>query len=306
MGSTYFGTALTDGETADILDAFIEIGGNCIDTARVYGDFERRIEGISEAAIGRWLKGRQDVDRLVINTKGGHPPLDDMHRGRLDRENLTRDLNQSLEALGIGTVDIYWLHRDDESRPVGDILATLNEFIESGLIRAAGASNWSPERIREANQYANEHGLCGFCANQPQWSLARMRGVEDPTLREMDRATYRMHAEDALLCMPYSSQAKGFFTKLDALGEDALPDKARRRFLTEHNLNLYQRLLKVRMETGLSVGAQALAYLTGQPFPVIPIVGVSRLAQVEALKEAGEAQLPADDLAQLTHLNGLI
>ena len=115
--------------------------------------------------------------------------------------------------------------------------------------------------------------------------------VEDPTLVAMDAETYRLHRETGMICVPFSSQAKGFFSKYAELGEAGLPDKAKRRFLSPENMQVYARILEVRAQTGLSVGAIALAYLTCQPFPTFPIAGASRVEQVLALAEAGDASL---------------
>lgn len=299
MGSTGIGFDFSQRQTNEFLDAYVALGGNFIDTARVYGDFAGGVCGISERAIGNWMAARHNRADLVIGTKGGHPLLTSMNVGRLDRVSLTSDLSESLADLMIDHVDIYWLHRDDAARPVGDILETLNGFIESKLTRAIGVSNWTPARIREANAYAARHGLVGFVANQPQFSLARQALIEDKTLCQMDAEMYRFHLETKLVCIPYSSQAKGFFIKLSEGGAESLPDKARRRFLTDDNMAVYERLRLLSRETGYSVGALSLAYLTCQPFDVFPIVGVSRLSQIEALREAGDAIIDVEQAMAL-------
>lgn len=119
-----------------------------------------------EKAIGEWLRARGCRDQIILATKGAHPPFQDMHAGRLDRASIQSDLAASLEALGVENVDVYYLHRDDESRPVGEILETLNGFVEEGRVKLLGASNWKTARLREANAYAAAHGLKGF-ARQP-------------------------------------------------------------------------------------------------------------------------------------------
>jgi aryl-alcohol dehydrogenase-like predicted oxidoreductase len=179
---------------------------------------------------------------------------------------------------------------------VDDILDTLNGFLAEGAVRAFGASNWSTKRIREANARAAERGIVGFCANQPQWSLARLAFREDPTLRSMDHEMYDLHREQNLVCLAYSSQAKGFFPKMALGGEAALSEKARKRFLTEDNVRIFYTLERIADRTGTPVGALALAYLTSQPFPVYPIVGVSRVSQVEALRAAGDARMSEEDI----------
>lgn len=291
LGTADYGGLCPAEAAFDFMDAYVDIGGNFIDTARVYGDFVTPKNGESEKVVGRWMDARGNRDRLFLSTKGGHPPLNDMNAGRLSRDEIRSDMAASLEALRTDHVDIYWLHRDDAARPVGDIMETLQGLIEDGSTRLIGASNWRPERIEAANAYAAAHGLTPFCANQPQFSLARQMNVEDPTLTPMDAETYAMHLRTGMACVPFSSQAKGFFTKLEQLGADGLPDKAKRRFLYPENLEVYRRILEIKERTGLSVGAIALAWLTCQPFPTFPLVGVSRMEHIHALKEAGDACL---------------
>ena len=300
LGSTDFGGRFPQGECHAFLDAYESIGGNFIDTARVYGDFVGKRPGESEKVIGRWLEGRPRDD-FFLSTKGGHPDPDRMDVGRLSRAEIEDDFRRSLENLRTDYVDIYWLHRDDAKRPVGEIMETLNGLLESGGTRMIGVSNWSPERIMAANAYAASHGLRKLDANQPRFSLAQQAIVEDPTLYPMDAKTWRMHAETGMALVPFSSQAKGFFTKLYELGAENLPDKARRRYYTPENLAIYERVLKVREETGLSVGAIAVAFLTCQPFPTFPLAGVSKVSQALAIGEAADAVITPEQRDYLFH-----
>lgn len=297
LGTVGLGFEFSQRQSNEILDAYADLGGNFVDTARVYGDFAGGVCGISERAVGNWLSARHNREKIVVGTKGGHPKLSSMNVGRLDRESLSEDIRRSLDDLMLDAVDIYWLHRDDVSRPVGDILETLNGFLQAGYARFIGVSNWTPARIREANAYAAAHGMTGFCANQPQFSLARQETMSDSTLCQMDREMYRFHVETGMPCVPFSSQAKGFFIKLHDGAE--LSDSARRRFDTPYNREIYSRLLALSAQTGYSVGALSLAYLTCNRFDMFPIVGVSRLSQVEALREAGDALIPLEQAVSL-------
>ncbi len=300
LGGGGFGSSQSEAQSFEFMDAFVEMGGNFLDTARVYGDLENGRLGLSEQVIGKWMSARHNRDAIVLGTKGGHPPLEDMRKGRLDRENLESDMAESLDALQTDYVDVYWLHRDDETRPVGDILETLNLFVQRGQTRLLGASNWSAARIAEANAYAAVHGMQGFGANQPQFSLARQMIVEDETLVQMDGGLYAFHAKTGMPCVSFSSQAKGFYSKLFEGGADSLPDKAKRRFFYPENMAVYERLCKLSAETGYSVGALSLAYLTCQTkFDVFPIAGTSSLKQIEALREAGDAVLTPEQVEYL-------
>lgn len=293
LGTMDFGGKIEEGRAREFMDAYVEIGGNFIDTARIYGDFVSGVQGGSEQVIGRWMEDRHCREKIVLGTKGGHPDPKTMHTGRLSHAEVFSDMQRSLDNLRCDCVDIYWLHRDDPARPVEDILETLTDLVECGMTRHVGVSNWTPGRILEAKAASEKHGFVQIKANQPQFSLARQVVVEDDTLCQVDAQTYAMHVQENMICQPFSSQAKGFLAKMDAQGEAVLTDKARRRFLCEENLAVLKRAQALSKETGLSVGAITLAWLTSQPFPTFPIAGVSRMEHIDALKEAGDAVLTA-------------
>ncbi len=291
LGTMDFGGKIEEGMAREFMDAYVEIGGNFIDTARIYGDFVRKVQGGSEQVIGRWMEDRRCRDRVVLGTKGGHPDPSTMHISRLSRDEILDDMRRSLDNLRTDCVDIYWLHRDDANRPVRDILESLTELVERGMTRFVGVSNWGEDRIREANACAAAHNLVRLYANQPEFSLARQMVVEDPTLCQMDASMYAMHVKEDMPCVCFSSQAKGFLSKLAQGGEAILPDKARRRYLCPENLAVFDRCRALSAQTGLSVNSIALAWLTSQPFPTFPIAGVSKMAHIDALREAGDAVL---------------
>lgn len=299
LGTQAFGTSITVEDSFKMLDMYVDLGGNFLDTARLYGYYAENVQGISETVIGWWMKARGNRDRIYIGTKGAHPPMGSMHTGRLDRANIRSDMERSLRALDTDYVDIYWLHRDDCSRSVEEILTTLNELIKEGRMRLIGASNWSLERLKEAQCIAQEKGLQGFSAVQPQWSLARQEVLEDDTLVRMNEAEYAWHVETSLPVVPFTSQAKGFYFKLAAGGEEALSRKAKERFLSPRNLRSYEILRQISARTGHSVGALSIAFLTSQPFPVCPIVGYSSLDQARSMQEAGEILLDPQDVRLL-------
>lgn len=299
LGTMDFGGKIEESRAVEYMDAYLDMGGNLIDTARVYGDFVLKKQELSEQVIGRWISARRNRSEIILSTKGAHPEMHTMHTGRLSHEEILSDASRSLDNLQTERVDIYWLHRDDPSRPVGDIMETLTDLVERGMTAYTGVSNWKLERIREANEYAAAHSLVGIYANQPQFSLARQMVVEDDTLVQMDAEMYRAHIASQMPCMAFSSQAKGFMTKMAQQGENALSDKAKRRYYYPENLRTLEIAKQIAKETGLSVNAVALAYLTSQPFPVFPIAGMSRMEHVEALKEAGDAVLTAEQVSRL-------
>lgn len=297
LGTMDFGGKIEKSRAFELMDAYREIGGNHIDTARMYGDFRRGIQGGSEAVIGKWIEQRRCRGEILLATKGAFPGADGAPR--LSREDILSDIRRSLDALRTDHVDLYYLHRDDPNRGVRDILETLTELRASGLASHVGVSNWRPERVREIIECGRAHGLAEIAANQLQFSLARQMVVEDPSLVQMDAESCALHRETGIACVCFSSQAKGFLQKLAAGGVEALPDKARRRFYFPENISVYDRALRVAEETGTSVGAVALAYLTSQPFPCFPVAGVSRAEQLDDARLAGDIVLSPEQIAYL-------
>ena len=136
----------------DVLDAWVAAGGRLIDTAASYG------AGESERALGAWLRERDTRDALVLLTKAGHPDPGYRH-DRVTPEILESDLAGSLLRLGVPSVDILLVHRDDVTVPVEVILETLAAQVAAGRARAYGVSNWTLPRLDEALAYVEGHGL---------------------------------------------------------------------------------------------------------------------------------------------------
>ena len=299
LGSSEFGGKCPESLAREFMDTYTGLGGNFIDTARVYGDFVTPRNGESEKVIGRWMSNRHCRDQLFLSTKGGHPQLTDMHRSRLSREEIRSDMAESLENLQTDYVDIYWLHRDDTSRPVGEIMESLQSLVDDGTTRMIGVSNWRPARIMEALTFSKEHGLTLLSANQPQFSLAVQASFADQTLVSMDNETYRMHLKTGLACCCFSSQARGFFTRLDKNGPENLPEGLKKQYLCPENLAIYSRMKEIQQETGLDIQSIALSFLTSQPFPTFALVGASKPEHILSLRNAGDAVLNAEQTGRL-------
>ncbi|MEI7834029.1 MAG: aldo/keto reductase, partial [bacterium] len=245
---------------------------NFFDTAHCYCFWREGGLGASERALGDCLRHFGGRDEVVIATKGGHPDSGPDYRrpdDYLAPELLVSDIDDSLARLGVDTIDLYWLHRDDPRRPVADIIGVLNVEIQRGRLRAQGASNWSVARIAEANEYAAAHGLHGFTASQPQWNLAHSTAQPgpEPTLRFLSPDDRRWHTASQVPVVPYNSTAGGYFATDRQDGALANPISQARR----------QRARTLAAQLGCTPNQVALAYLRHQPFPVVPILGTSNL-----------------------------
>jgi aryl-alcohol dehydrogenase-like predicted oxidoreductase len=277
----------------NLLDKYIELGGNFIDTANIYGKWLSQKKNTSELNIGAWIKERKNRHKLIIGTKGGHPHIETMSIGRLSKEEVANDLEESLKALGTDYVDLYWLHRDDENLAVPYIIEYLNKFIEEGKIRYFGLSNWKANRITEALDYAKQRRISGPIANQMMWSLATINkdNLSDKTLVCMDDETFNLHKDCNITAIPYSSQANGFFDKLKQQGSEIKNEKVKEIYFNEENLNRCERVSKLASELNRSITEISLGYLISQPFTTVPIIGSRTLEQLESSLKAGDLNL---------------
>ena len=291
FGTDKLADRYSDAEIFALLDRFTEAGGNCIDTARVY------CGGKSEESVGRWLRVRKNRERVLLSTKGCHPPLGDMTRSRLSPGEMRSDLEASLTALGVECVDLYWLHRDDPSIPAGEIIESLNVLIREGKIRAVGCSNWKTERIAQANRYAAVHGLTGFSASQIQWSLAETKEeiYQDVAIVIMNAREYAWYLENRMPVFAYASQAQGFFAKVDRAGADSLSEKTRSRFYSEANLKRLANAKALSERRGISISAAVLSYILCNRLPACAIIGPKNLLQLNESLQAADLSIAPEE-----------
>lgn len=288
LGTANFGDKLTRDESFEILDHFVRMGGNFLDTANVYCRWVPGLGNCGEQIIGDWLKSRGGYKDVVVATKGAHYRQDGVKRiDRVTEADIRWDLEDSLRTLGLETIDFYWLHRDDLKKPIEEIMDILLKLRDEGKIRYFGLSNYCAERLEQARDYLKRKGECGPYGVSNQWSLAMVnQGANlnpDPTLVLMSEKEYEWHQKTEVPAMPYSSTAFGFFEKVK---QGNVPDHIRNTYWNEENLKTYKKLVAVQQETGYSLQALSVAWFFGMPFPVYPIGSVRNIMQLDGLLEA--------------------
>lgn len=186
---------------------------------------------------------------------------------RLSRTEIMGDLEDSLRHLNTDYVDMYWLHRDNERMPAGELCEIMNDILRSGKARGIGVSNWRYSRIQEANRYADSHGLVPFRASQLQYSIAHVNaGALQDQICALTPEEYADYAQDDINVFAFSSQAKGFFSLMEQGGEAALPERVFNEYRNPYNLALFHRLHRFAAEKGVPIATAALAVLTDDPF----------------------------------------
>ncbi|WP_020620772.1 aldo/keto reductase [Paenibacillus daejeonensis] len=267
-----------------LLDAYTSIGGNCLDTARVYGP-----RGMG--AIGKWMTEEGNRSEYVLIVKGAHH---DASGPRINLLAVEEDLNYSLDLMQTDYADIFMLHRDDADKPVGEIIELLQKPLEEGKCKALGASNWTTARLEEANAYAADHGLTGFACNSPNLSLARANEPRWPGCVSVDTDDVLWHERTQLPLLSWSSQAAGFFTGRYA-PDNRDNEEIVRVYYSDANWERHRRATVLGEKKGADANQIALAYVLQQPFPTCALIGPANAGELYSSAKALNVQLTAEE-----------
>jgi aryl-alcohol dehydrogenase-like predicted oxidoreductase len=287
MGSAMFSEDDMD-QVCKIMDAYVALGGNTVDMAYDYG-------AKVERAVGKWLKLRNNRDQMVLIGKGAHH---NQNGNRLNPSCIASDLLESLERVQTDYFDLFLLHRDDPTVPVGPIIDVLNEHKQAGRIKAFGTSNWSYQRIQEANDYAALHGLSGFTCNSPNLSLAKPNEPRWAGCISADSSYCAWHEQQQLPLLSWSSQSAGFFTGRYS-PETRDDEHMVRVYFNDNNWERLRRAEQLALEKGVSANHIALAYVLNQPFPTCAIIGPRNVEELHSSIEALPIQISKDEVSWL-------
>ena len=306
LGTMTFGTqrwGSPDDVSEAIFNAYIDAGGNFLDTADVYSG------GRSEELLGGYVAERGLRDRVALATKysfNGTPPGEPRNplAGGNSRKNLARALDGSLRRLRTDYVDLYWLHVWDMVTPVEEVLQAFGDFVRAGKVRYFGFSNVPAWYVARASTLAAVHNAPGPIALQLEYSLVQ-RGIE----QEFVPAAQHL----GLGIVPWSPLAGGFLTgKYERSAERASdtetdqgrlsgsnPFQGKFTKFTEHNWRVLDALRAVAQEVDRSPAQVALAWVLAQPGVAASIIGASKTAQLDDNLAALDVQLTAEQLRVL-------
>lgn len=282
LGTATFGWTLGPGPSAEILDAFVDLGGNLIDTADSYAS------GVSEHIIGTWLGHRGIRDKVVVATKVGRG---DEYPG-LSAESIRKAVDASLERLHTDYIDLLYFHAPDASIPLVESLSAVEELILAGKVRALGASNFPPEALIEARINAST-GLPRIEACALELSLLRQDivGEYDPLL-----------AGQNVSLMPYFVLANGYLGNLRDVRPDDETDSRHRRaaqYAHRRGAHVLRVLDEVAKSYGSTASAVAVAWCLQHTGVGAAAVGVDSVAQLEELMRAPALPLSRTQVSAL-------
>jgi predicted dehydrogenase/aryl-alcohol dehydrogenase-like predicted oxidoreductase len=285
MGAMLTGSQLHVPHTHIMYDEFFLRGGNCFDTAYIYGG------GLSDQLLGQWMKNRGIRDKVVVLAKGAHTP-------HCYPEFITSQLFETLERLQTDYVDLYMMHRDNPEVPVGEFIDVLNEHVNAGRIKAFGGSNWPIERVEEANAYARSKGLRGFSAVSNNFSLAEMvKPVWEGCIHSSDIKSRAWFEKNQMPLFAWSSLARGFFVKGDPNYTDDQSLVAS--WYSEDNFRRLERAKELATKKSVEPVVIAMAYVLSQPFPTFALFGPANIEEMRISFQGLELELTPDELRWL-------
>lgn len=305
LGTMQFGWSMGSVAAMDLLDAYVEAGGNFIDTANMYGPDQTRRSwaqarphvGMSEQIIGRWLRDRGNRDQLVIATKV-RAQMWDGHDGQgLSPAHVRRAAEDSLTRLGIDTIDLFQAHWPDDQVPLEETLGAFQQLIDAGKVRHVGTSNFPAETLTKLLKLSQPHRYPRIASEQLRYNLVN-RAEYEASLRDL-----AVRENLGILC--YSPLASGFLTAKYARDRDC-PDSDRLRFVsqyfTEPGWLLVDELGRIAADHQVTPAAVALAWLLAQPGISAVIVGTNSLEQLQRALPAARLRLTTEEVDRLARL----
>jgi aryl-alcohol dehydrogenase-like predicted oxidoreductase len=297
LGAMTFGRETDEETSRQIMNRFVEAGGNFIDTADVYSG------GISEEIVGRWLKDKSR-DELVIATKVRFPMGEGPNDAGLSRKHILAGVENSLRRLGADYIDLYQVHAWDPLTPLAETLSTLHGLVQSGKVRYLGASNFAGWQLQKAIDLSRQMGWESFSSLQPLYNLLD---------RSLEWELMPVCQNEGLGTIPWSPLRGGWLSGKYRRGMTAPPSGTRVEiaeeqgwseawsvYNTEHTWTVVDTLLAVAEEVEKTPPQVALNWLLQRPGVTAPIIGVRTMAHLENNMAATGWALTKDQMARLT------
>ena len=299
LGGNVFGWTADETTSFKILDAFVDAGGNMIDTADVYSAWvPGNTGGESETTIGKWLKRNPSKrDKVVIATKVGFlggQVVDGEYVAALDPDAIYSGCEASLQRLGIETIDLYYHHKDNPNVPLPDSLGAMDQLVKAGKIRAIGLSQYAADRLDEAVRTAEANGLTKPCVLQTWYNMVERERLEgkllDTTLKH------------GLSVVPYYGLANGFLSGKYRTKEDLAKSPRGQRsaqYLEGRGMRVLAALDQVASETGAALATIALAWTSAKLGIAAALASATSVEQLEELTASMHLRLTPEQIALL-------
>ncbi len=282
---------LPEEESRPFVQYAVEAGINFFDTADVYSS------GVSEEITGRLLKEFfTRRDEYVLATKVFFPMGSQPNQGGLSRKHILEGIDASLKRLNLEYVDLYQIHRWDSHTPIEETMEALHDVVKSGKARYIGASSMYTWQFAKAQYTADKYGWTRFVSMQNHYNLV---------YREEEREMNPFCLAEGVGCIPWSPLARGFLTGNRKRGEAAptsraeTDDFAHKMYYQDTDFDVVDRVIELANQRGVKPAQIALAWLLHQPVVSAPIIGATKMYQLEEAVAAIPIQLSAEEIDHL-------
>jgi aryl-alcohol dehydrogenase-like predicted oxidoreductase len=289
-----FGWTADEAASFAVLDAFVESGGNFVDTADIYSRWHQgNSGGEAEEVIGRWIRARGNRNGLVIATKVRGEMWKGTDGEGLTRSHIVRAVDDSLRRLGLETIDLYQGHWPDANVPIEDTLETFEELIKAGKVRHAGLSNYDSAELSAALAAGTSPDRAKVVALQPHYNLVH-RSEFEGALADICRT-------QRLAVIPYSPLAAGFLTgKYRRASRQRGPRAAAAtKYAGDRGYGVLDAVGSIAQVRNTTMPAVALAWLLANPTVTAPIIGANSVDQLRDLLPSVGLNLTTDELDML-------
>jgi aryl-alcohol dehydrogenase-like predicted oxidoreductase len=297
LGGNTFGWTTDQRASEAVLDAYVEAGGNFVDTADVYSRYAPgNVGGESETVLGKWMRTRGNRSRIVLATKVNAPMGDGPNDRGLSRQHIMDGVEASLQRLQTDYLDLYQAHADEpDAPPLDETLRAFDDLVRQGKVRYLGCSNYRAYRLARALGVSERLGLARYESLQPKYNLF----YRDEYERELEP----LCREQGVGVITYSSLGGGFFSGKYRAGQ-ALPSSPRaggveRQYFNERGWRILAAVDAVARERGATTAQVALAWIVQRPGITAPIASATSPEQVRELLGALELQLDEEATRRL-------
>lgn len=300
LGTMQFGWTTDEEKAFAVMDAFLEAGGNFIDTADIYSNWAAgNPGGMAESIIGQWMKERGNRHQIVLATKVRGRVWEGPNGEGLSRAHIMKAIDDSLSRLDTDYIDLYQTHWFDPDTPIEETMRALDDLVHQGKVRYLGCSNYPAWRLCRALWTSDRVGLARYDSLQPHYNLVHRA--------EFERELSPLCQDQGLGVIPYSPLAAGFLTgkyrKEGPIPESARAEGIVKRYFNDKDFALLEEVETLGNKRGKTILQMALGWLLTNPVVTSPIIGANTVEQLRESLDAVGLRLSKEEMATLNELS---
>ncbi|MCX6044439.1 MAG: aldo/keto reductase [Chloroflexi bacterium] len=299
LGTMQWGWTADEAASFAVMDAFVEAGGNFLDTADVYSRWAKdNPGGVSEEIIGRWMQARKNRRQIVLATKARARMWDGPNGEGLSRAHLIQACEDSLRRLQTDYIDLYQTHSYDGDTPIEETMLALDTLVQQGKVRYVGCSNYPAWRLTHALWASDQKQIARYDSLQPHYNLVNRA--------EFERELKEVVETFGIGVIPYSPLAGGFLTG-KYRRDQPTPASARaegvRRYMNDKGFAVVDKLDEIAKARNLTVLQVALAWQLNLSYITAPIIGANTVEQLQESLGAGGVSLSSEEMSALNEVS---